>query len=292
MKRVFLVGWLFATSALLSVAHAETAAPCGPGSTATGKSYSVNGQDVPLLAAPKAGASKLVNEKATSITHSTQYMTLDNSVTVNETCTLGAWSRVQVTDPEWLRDTYIGWVPSKALRKPQVDASGQRVYTEADFQFDKSTLPYKKTIIDGVNRIHRENARCADIDPSSAALSSTSTKGHPTFYVTCGKGTQVFNVFFTPQDVASSKPFEAPHNIDHGQAVALCEGYAKSHATHPCTVDFSRVLDVAISDGANGNTRVTSTFTAKNSFNLKLKYNIACLLNASGLIEAQVNEAK
>lgn len=292
MKRVFLVGWLFATSALLNVAHAETAAPCGPGSTATGKSYSVNGQNVLLLAAPKTGASKLVNEKATAIMHTTQYMAIDNSVTVNEQCTQGSWSRVQVIDPDFLHDTHIGWVPSTALRKPQVDASGQRVFTEADFQFDKSTLPYKKTIIDGVNRIHRENSRCGDIDPSSASLSSTSTKAHPTFYVTCGKGTQVFNVFFTPQDVASRKPFEAPRNIDHGQAVALCEGYAKSHAAHPSTVDFSRVFDVAVSDGANGNTRVTSTFTAKNSFNLKLKYNIACLLNASGLIEAQISEAR
>lgn len=292
MNWFYLACGLIAAGLLADAAHAAPVEPCGSGSVATGKSYAVTGQGVPLLAAPKTGAPKLVNEKATAIMHTTQYMEIDNSVMVNEQCTQGAWSRVQVTDPEWLRDTYIGWVSSKALRKPQVDASGQRVFTEADFQFDKSTMPYKKVIIDGVNRIHRENARCADIDPSSAYLSSTSTKAHPTLYVTCGKGTQVFNVFFTPQDVTSNKRFEAPRNIDHGQAVTLCESYAKSHATHPSTVDFSRVLDVAVSDGANGNTRVTSTFTAKNSFNLKLKYNIACLLNASGLIEAQINEAK
>lgn len=292
MKRVFVGGWLIAMAALLNVAHAETALPCESGSTTTGKSYSVNGQNVLLLAAPKAGAPKLVNEKATSIMHTTQYMAIDNSVTVNEQCTQGSWSRVQVTDPDFLSATHIGWVPSSALRKPQVDASGQRVFTDADFQFDKATLPYKKTIIDGVNRIHRENARCADIDPSSASLSSTSTKAHPTFYVTCGKGLQVFNVFFTAKDVASTKTFEAPRNVDHTQAVSMCEAYAKSHATHPSTVDFSRVLDVAVSDGANGNTRVTSTFTAKNGFNLKLKYNIACLVNSSGLIEATINEAK
>ncbi|PQV53405.1 hypothetical protein [Paraburkholderia sp. BL21I4N1] len=292
MKRVFLLGWLIAMAALLNVAHAETALPCGSGSTTTGKSYSVNGQNILLLAAPKAGAAKLVNEKATSIMHTTQYMAIDNSVTVNEQCTQGPWSRVQVTDPDFLSVTHIGWVPSSALRKPQVDASGQRVFTEADFQFDKATLPYKKVIIDGVNRIHRENDRCSDIDPSSAYLSSNSTQANPTFYVTCGKGTQVFNVFFTPRDVASGKKFEAPRNVDHTQAVAMCEAYAKSHATHPSTVDFSRVLDVAVSDGANGNTRVTSTFTAKNGYNLKLKYNIACLVNTSGLIEATISEAK
>lgn len=292
MKRFIIACWLIAMGNSAVVAHAESAISCGTDSTATQKSYSVNGQDVTLRAAPKAEAAKLVNQKATSITHTTQYMSIDNSVTVTEQCTQGKWSRVQVTDPEWLHDTYIGWVPTSALRKPQIDSSGQRVFTEADFQFDKATLPYKKTIIDGVNRIHRENARCADIDPSSAYLSSTSTKAKPTFYVTCGKGSQAFNVFFTPRDVASSKKFEAPRNIDHTQALAICETYAKSHATHPSTVDFSRVLDVAVSDGANGNTRVTSTFTAKNGYDLKLKYNIACLLNASGLIEANISEAK
>lgn len=197
-----------------------------------------------------------------------------------------------MTNPEWLRDTHIGWVPSTALRKPQTDTSGRRVFTEADFTFDKATLPYKKVIIAGVNRIHRENARCVDIDPSSAYLSSKSTKANPKFYVTCGKGSQVFNVFFTPHDVASGKRFEAPHNIDQTRAMTLCEAYAKSHATHPSTVDFSRVLDASVSDAANGNTRVTSTFTAKNTYNLQLKYNISCLLNASGLIEASITEAK
>ncbi|MBR8507398.1 hypothetical protein SAMN05443026_5837 [Burkholderia orbicola] len=133
------------------------AEPCGSDSVKSGQSFSITGQGIPILAAPNAEAEKLVNEKASQVTHSTEYMTVDNSTTVTEECTKGEWSRVYVTDPEWLRDTHIGWIPSSSLRKPQVDSSGKRVFTEADFAFDDVTRPYKTTIIDGVNRIYREN---------------------------------------------------------------------------------------------------------------------------------------
>ncbi|MCY0389926.1 hypothetical protein OVY01_22565 [Robbsia sp. Bb-Pol-6] len=291
MKRIALLLAFSVTTLFGLAAQAATADACGPGSTPSGKSYSINGQDVPLLASPKAGAAKLINEKATALSHTTQYMDVDGTTTVTEQCTMGIWSRVQVTDPEWLSDTYIGWIPTQALRKPQVDAKGVKIYTEADFLFDDVTRPYKKDIIDGVNRIHRENARCGDIDPTSAYITSESTKARPAFYVTCGKGAKAFNVNFTVADVRSSKQFEAPTNIDHGRAIGMCEDYAKAHAAHPSTVDFARLL-AAVSDGANGNTRVRSTFTARNSYNTKLKYDITCLFNSAGSIEANINEAR
>lgn len=51
-------------------------------------------------------------------------------------------------------------------------------------------------------RIHKENDRCKDIDPSSAYLSSgKGTKSNPVFYVTCGKAAGAFNVFFSKSDV-------------------------------------------------------------------------------------------
>ena len=91
--------------------------------------------------------------------------------------------------------------------------------------------------------------------------------------------------------LVEKKSQETKH-IDKSQAVGLCEAYAKKHAARPSTVDFSRFMDIAVTEHPNGRTRVTSTFTAKNSFNLEVKFNISCLLDASGLIEANINEAK
>ena len=145
----------------------------------------------------------------------------------------------------------------------------------------------------GVNKVYRENARCKDIDPSSAYISSSKgTKDNPVFFVTCGKGRNTFNAFFSKADVEKDKRLTEKKHIDKSNAVDLCEAYAKQQATHPSTVDFSRIMDLAITEHPNGRTRVTSTFTAKNSFNLEVKFNISCLLEASGLIEANIIESK
>jgi len=51
-------------------------------------------------------------------------------------------------------------------------------------------------------------------------------------------------------------------------------------------------MDLAVTEHPNGRTRVNSTFTAKNSFNLEVKFKIACLLDENGFIEANINESE
>lgn len=171
--------------------------------------------------------------------------------------------------------------------------SDAKVFTESDFYFDKKTEPYKSIIIVGVNKVHRENSRCKKIDPSSAYISSSKgTASNPVFFVTCGSGVNVFNAFFSKSDVEEDFKLTATKHIDKSLAIKQCENYAKSNATHPSTVDFSRFMDLAVTEHPNGNTTVKSSFTAKNSFNLELKYNIRCLSNASGLFESNISEAK
>jgi len=88
----------------------------------------------------------------------------------------------------------------------KADSSEPKVLSEGDFYFDKKTLPYKTVIIAGVNKVHRENSRCKEIDPSSAYISSSKgTVSDPVFYVTCGSGANVFNAFSQNQ---KSKQFQ------------------------------------------------------------------------------------
>jgi hypothetical protein len=165
------------------------------------------------------------------------------------------------------------------------------VFDEADFIWDHKTSPHKSTIVSGVNKIHRENSRCNVIDPASAYISgSKGTASDPVFFVTCGTGLNAFNVFFTKSDVESNKALTAGVHIDPRLAIDMCESYAKSHATHPSTVKFSRLLDILVNQHPNGRTAVMSSFKAKNSFNMELEYAIRCLFDATDLIEARIKE--
>jgi hypothetical protein len=165
-------------------------------------------------------------------------------------------------------------------------------FNENDFIFDGITRPYKSLIIAGVNKVHRENSNCKKIDPSSAYKSmNKGSKSNPVFFVTCGESGKSFNVYFSKSDVENNKQIIAKKHINKSLATDICESYAKSNAAHPSTVRFSRIMDLAAYETPNGRTRITSSFTAKNSFNLELKYKISCLLNRSGLIDASINEA-
>lgn len=282
-----MVGLLPATT------FAESIKSCGSTSKKTGKSYKVNGSEINVRKGPGTNFGKIVNQKATRILKKTHYITIDNSVTVFEECSQGKWSKIRVTDPDYLSQSHRGWVASKFLRSKKIDSSGTEVFTGADFSFDRKTRPYKGIIIAGVNKIHRENSRCKNINTSSAYISSSKgSKSNPVFYVTCGKGYKVFNVFFSKSDVEKDKKFRAKKHISKSKASDLCENYAKSKASHPSTVDFSRIMELSVYETPNGRTRVRSTFTAKNSFNLELKHKISCLLDSNGLIEANISEAK
>lgn len=291
--RIRSVALFLVVAAAAAPASAAPAQPCGVESAKSGQTLKVNGSDVVLHAGPSTKSEKLINQKATQILKTTQYLTIDNTVTVVEECNQAGWSRVRVTEPDWLRASHLGWVPSSALRGQKKDNSGQVVFTEADFIWDKKTTPYKKIIVAGVNKVHKENSRCKTIDSASAYISSSKgTPSDPVFFVTCGTGANTFNAFFSKSEVEKGATFAAAKHLERNRAIDLCEAYAKANASHPSTVSFSRLMDLAVTEHPNGRTTVMSSFTAKNSFDLKLKYDIRCLCDANGLIEGNINEAQ
>lgn len=201
--RWFIVAYLLAVIGLLPMSiFAENIQPCSSESVKTGKSYKVSGENIDIRSGPSVEFSKIINQKASRILKSTHYISIDSSVTVLEECSQGKWSKIRVTNPDYLSQSHRGWVPSNVLRGKKVDSSGTEIFTAEDFIFDNKTRPYKSILVAGVNRIHRENAGCKDIDPSSAYISgSRGSKSDPVFFVTCGKGAKVFNVFFSKSEV-------------------------------------------------------------------------------------------
>ena len=186
--------------------------------------------------------------------------------------------------------SHRGWISSAALI---TEEEFSRVgYTEPDFSFDAQTRPHRAMIVRAVNKIRQEDPRCKDhLSPGSVSLSRDRSKPRePVFFGTCGKGTGVVNVYFSQSDLAEGKTFAPPAHIDRSRAVDLCEAYAKRHSRFPSTVDFSRFWSLGVTDHPNGRTTVVSSFKAKNAFNLQLTFDIRCLLDQRGLIEAHIAE--
>ncbi|GAJ97023.1 hypothetical protein RRH01S_29_00510 [Rhizobium rhizogenes NBRC 13257] len=153
----------------------------------------------------------------------------------------------------------------------------------------KDTSKFKPQIVAMINKISRERTGCSKLDPGSVTLSPSKSKlRDPVFFVTCDPVGTAFNVWLRPTDIGKTVANVAP--IGKGDTTLACETEAKAQATHPSTVDFSHFLDVAYSARPDGRVALDSSFTAKNSFNLELKYRIRCLFDGMKLIEATVIE--
>lgn len=177
--------------------------------------------------------------------------------------------------------------------QPETRAAPQpRTFVEADFYWDATLEPHMDIVIRGVNMVHRDNSACSTIDPSSAYIStSRGSASDPVFFVTCGSSTNVFNVFFSKSEVESGAPMPTLVHISRSDAIQGCEDYAKLNASHPSTVSFSRVMDLAVTEHPNGRTTVNSSFTAQNALGVELKFNIQCLYDSESLLEGVISES-
>lgn len=77
--------------------------------------YYVVKESIDLLISPSTSSQRLINEKATSIIKDTVYCELDKSCKLTILENKGKYAKVKVIEPEWLTDTYIGWVPNDML---------------------------------------------------------------------------------------------------------------------------------------------------------------------------------
>ena len=157
-----------------------------------------------------------------------------------------------------------------------------------DLIWQDEVLPYKEIALRGINKVAKENYRCREIEKSVFLSMSKGTKKNPVFFVTCGSGAKIHNYFFSKTDVESDIKLEAKRHMNKGQATLKCENYAKSQAVNPSTVDFSRFIGLSVYQTPNGRTRISSNFTAKSAVGQKLRYDITCLMDASGFFEGNI----
>lgn len=77
--------------------------------------YTVVGEDIAIRTGPGKKFATLINQKASDALRETQYCTVDQSMIVEILGKKSNWTSIRVIEPDWLKDTYVGWVPSEAL---------------------------------------------------------------------------------------------------------------------------------------------------------------------------------
>lgn len=80
-----------------------------------GERYDILGSTV-LRSGPGENFEKKINKKATEMIGKKEYLSIDESTTVRVLKVEKGWAEIQVEEPEWLRESHIGWIRINKIR--------------------------------------------------------------------------------------------------------------------------------------------------------------------------------
>lgn len=236
-----------------------------------------------LLAEPHADAKAI----PWRVGAKTMPATLDASVAVRELCTSQGWSQVRVLGPQEMRELR-GWVPASALRRVPVSGSGRRIYQASDFDWPDGSLPFKSAAVLLMNRIMDQRQDCDALDTRSLVMKGRGARA--VFLIPCDTTDGLVSFDFTATDAINGRSFARVEPIGKLDAIEACKGAALSRATHPSSVSFP-TFDYDYRDGSNGKAELRTKFSARNSFNLEVGFDLTCSFVGSKLEKVSISEA-
>lgn len=168
---------------------------CAPDDTNLGRIEVGVLYDANLYEGPSENYRKVINRKASEALGTIHFHQIDTSTTVEAICQRGEFAYVKIKTPSWMKHVE-GWAKADSLRSIKRDSSGNRIYVEEDFHWDKHTKKYKKDIVNAMNFLV-DSGMYVDIDPQSLSRSlSKSSAARDVFFITCGKYPKAKNIFF------------------------------------------------------------------------------------------------
>lgn len=112
------------------------------------------------------------------------------------------------------------------------------------------------------------------------------------FIGACITGTIAVLLILTHEEDEGSF-FDLPSNsaleFDAVDASILCEDAVEARVLHPSTVDMN-AFSSSFTENENGRSTFFQTFTAKNSMNLELEFQVRCLFENGNLIDVNISE--
>lgn len=268
-----------------------TAAPpeCKSADQITGKQYGVVGTGIEIRQGPGQNHEKKVNEKATKVLGSTQYLMIDDSTMVVEECIVGGWSWIRVVDPKWLSDSHRGWVPTAALNKGQNLGSDPYAGKISSYALSPYTPDqYPKTVQKFGSRlpeIERMRRRAAEMAVDSGKCDqaqivelsdSKSTLDHLYFWVDCRNGERIYLDEFQI-GAGSAVKTQKEKAWTKEAAMRACSRAIKDRALLPSEVDIHVILGTEFYQAPTTHNMVLRmNFDAKNAFGAELPYTATC----------------
>ena len=271
---------------------AATLVQCGEGSTHTGGEFNVIGtnNNFPSLRnGPGKKSEKIINETATSMSTVTQYMGLDDSVTINEECTNNGWSLVRVIKPAYLKDSYHGWVESKYIDKGQstenTDKYSRKIpsyvldpYTKKEypktvqkynFRLKEIELLRKKAAIMVIDSGKCDQVIASEVDTDSPLKNLR-------FYVDCEGYTRFYlteSEIVTDSVVKTQK--EKAWTIEN--ALSSCKQGIKDRTLIPSEAEIHDIMGTTFSESpVTHNVVLEMKFEAKNALGVNIPYAAIC----------------
>jgi len=262
---------------------------CDASTVITGKKYNVLGSGINVRKGPGTNYDKIINQKATSILKTTQYISIDDTTTIYEECTKDGWSWIRVIDPDWLQNSHRGWVSSKFIDKGQ-DIGGDK-YTR---KISSSALSpytiqgYPKTIkkygsrIGEIETLRRKAAEMAvdsgkcDYVLMSELSDSKSTLNHLHFWVDCKNKQRIYLDEFQINK-GSVVLTQQEKSWDKESALIACQKAIKDRALIPSEVDIHTILGTSFYKApVTHNVVLNMDFDAKNALGVEIPYTAKC----------------
>lgn len=263
-------------------AKAEQAV-CPSGSQPTTVDFSV-AEDEVLRASPDAKAAtvqKAIGKEMVDVS-------LETGGTVRQLCKTGRWSKVRILTTPAEFQALNGWVPTTTLRKVPVTAQGRRIYKAADFDWPAGSKSTREALVAVMNRIMTDNPECDAMDTDN--LVANRSGGTVAYSVPCWSAGDLRSFDFTAADAKSGRSFAPVEPIKKLDAISACKEGVLRKAVHPSTVEFP-TFDYDFRDGGNGKTQVLMSATAKNGFNLDLRFDVQCDFTGANLDSVSMSEA-
>lgn len=180
------------------------------------------------------------------------------------------------------------------VNSPTHSKADPRAFTAKDFNFyDPSLRKWASIIIEGVNKVAHENAECVKADPWATDFAGEDQvqAKNPVFSMDCEDASgRPFNVRFSADDARKQVTLSRVTPIQQSSATEACEKAVKARTDHPSTIDMSRFWDADFRTFPNGRTVFESTFSARNAYNLKLRFKVSCHFEGTQLSAVDIFE--
>ena len=270
-----------------ATAAVQGGAPCGGNGRATMMDFAV--QTTTALRSRPDKHSDLVSMPF-GADQTARPVSIDHTMPVRELCRSGDWSEVRVLMLPSDIGRAEGWVPTAVLRPVKTGRNGRRIYNAADLEFSDGSHRYEAATLAVINRVMEQDPKCDAINTlilvdkdSTGARLHFSCFGEPERSIDFSSADASNGRDFTP-----AQPVEAIKGAD---AILKCEDAARERLSHPSTADFA-MLDVDFKSFDNGAATYSTTVTARNGFNLELKYQVVCEFTGSELTDIKMDEAR